>query len=641
MAVSAAGRIRLQGLDERFAALIGEALQAEDGSVQTVAGGRPRKGDLLIAGSGVADIEGQLAAQDEAVRVGARLLRLAWSADHLWLGPWVDGRKGGCVRCFHLWTLNDWSRATAKAVTDHASLMSCWSEPFRMAAAAAIAAEALAPPSPGPAALFLPTDFRGWSRHSFFRHPECDRCAPLPDDRPEAARDMLGQQEAPAGGSFRALSLEALERIAEMAVDERCGLVRSVTHMTASILLPTAFATLCPRAKPTEVEIGVGRTGRRRTDAIVAVIEGIERFAGLQPRGRRTKVRGRFSELQKDAVDPRDFILHHPEQREEPGFRFHPYSPDTVYDWVWAYSFRLDAAALIPEQLAYYALPAGKPASSPRFVFETSNGCALGGTMAEAVLHGLFEVIERDAFLASWYARRPVGRVDTSGIDDPLVRALLARCRAHEMQVEVLDIRAGLPTPAFAVSIVNRAWDEHAALALAAGAHLDPVRALQGALVEAVTAFAKRDPAKAAKRPERGRELLAHPDRVQTMADHADQCWPIEAIGTRDFLRSPAPDLDWRASFGPGRDGPVSVPQELAELVQAVLGVAGDILVVDQSFEPFRTSGLRCVKVLAPGLLPITFGNQHRRISEERLQALAPDTPVDRRALALLPHPFP
>ena len=296
---------------------------------------------------------------------------------------------------------------------------------------------------------------------------------------------------------------------------------------------------------------------------------------------------------------------------------------------------------LIPEQLAYYALGPENSRSSPRFVYETSNGCALGGSVAEAVLHGLFEVIERDAFLASWYARRPVPRVDTWAVDDPLVRSVLARFGAEGMQVEVLDIRAGLPTPAFAVSVTGGGREDRPALALAAGAHLDPVRALQGALVEVAAAFARRDPAKAAIRPERGRELLAHPERVLTMADHSDQCWPPEAVGKRDFVRSSSPALDWRESFAPPGEKPLPVREELARLVGAVLELASDVLVVDQSFDPFRASGLRCVKVLAPGLLPMTFGNAYRRVSEARLRAAGADAPADLRALALLPHPFP
>ncbi|MET9239211.1 YcaO-like family protein [Nonomuraea sp. NPDC003709] len=38
--------------------------------------------------------------------------------------------------------------------------------------------------------------------------------------------------------------------------------------------------------------------------------------------------------------------------------------------------------------------------------------CALGGSMAEALLYGLLETVERDAFLMTWYGRLPVPRIE-------------------------------------------------------------------------------------------------------------------------------------------------------------------------------------------------------------------------------------
>jgi ribosomal protein S12 methylthiotransferase accessory factor len=609
------------------------------GCVRTTGDGDLGEGDLLIAGCNAADLERQLATQYEAKEAGARLLRVAWSSDHLWIGPLVEAGQDGCIQCFNLWTSNDWSRKIAGRLAHDPSLMAGWSEPFRAAAAAAVAEAALTGMTSS-TALFLSTDFRDWSRHSFIRHPQCDRCAPLPDDAPEAALALSEPGAASAAGSFRTLSLAELEQIVAIGVDSRCGLVRSVSHDTPSMLFPMAHAVLSPDRRPTSIEVGVGRTGSRRRDAAVSVLEGIERFAGLRPCGRTTRVEGSYSELKDRAVDPRHFILHEPGSHDEPGFGLAPYSPATRYSWVWAYSFRRACSVLVPEQLAYYGSPKSA-ASGPRFVSETSNGCAIGGSIEEAVLHGLFEVIERDAFLANWYAGRPVPRVDTSAIEDELIRALLSRCRAHEFEVEVLDLRAGLPTPVFAVSLMNRTRNDQPALALAAGAHLDPLRALQGALVEGISALANRDPARAAARLERGRALLAQPELVQVMADHTDQCWPAEAIGTRDFTRSCGPDLQWDRSFGASADVAASLGTALVDLIGAVLAIARDVIVVDLSFEPFRTAGLRCVKVLAPGLLPMTFGHQYRRISEDRLRALASDPPADHRAAGFLPHPFP
>jgi len=56
------------------------------------------------------------------------------------------------------------------------------------------------------------------------------------------------------------------------------------------------------------------------------------------------------------------------------------YSPDLEMSWVWAFSFARGRPALVPEQIAYYGRITPP---RERFVIETSNGCALGGTLEE------------------------------------------------------------------------------------------------------------------------------------------------------------------------------------------------------------------------------------------------------------------
>jgi ribosomal protein S12 methylthiotransferase accessory factor len=58
---------------------------------------------------------------------------------------------------------------------------------------------------------------------------------------------------------------------------------------------------------------------------------------------------------------------------------------------------------------------------------------------------------------------------------------------------------------------------------------------------------------------------------------------------------------------------------DLHRLVSSVCQVADDVLIVDQTASILDPLGLHCVKVLAPGLLPVTFGHQYRRISPHRL----------------------
>jgi ribosomal protein S12 methylthiotransferase accessory factor len=77
---------------------------------------------------------------------------------------------------------------------------------------------------------------------------------------------------------------------------------------------------------------------------------------------------------------------------------------------VWAHSFARGEAVLLPERYAYYGLDRSSHRTEEQildrpFVYEISNGCAIGSCLEEVILHGLLEVAERDAFLMTWLTR--------------------------------------------------------------------------------------------------------------------------------------------------------------------------------------------------------------------------------------------
>ncbi|MEV6031967.1 YcaO-like family protein [Nonomuraea sp. NPDC052116] len=149
----------------------------------------------------------------------------------------------------------------------------------------------------------------------------------------------------------------------------------------------------------------MGRTRGYRASEVTAVLEALERWGGVEPGGKRTRVRASYAEAAADALDPRTLGEHDTSSYEREGFAFRPFTEDAVWDWVWGYSFGRRAPILVPESLAYYYV---RGRERP-FLFEISNGCALGGSMAEALLYGLLETVERDAFLMTWYGRLAAG----------------------------------------------------------------------------------------------------------------------------------------------------------------------------------------------------------------------------------------
>ncbi|MFN2588098.1 MAG: YcaO-like family protein [Actinomycetota bacterium] len=117
-----------------------------------------------------------------------------------------------------------------------------------------------------------------------------------------------------------------------------------------------------------------------------------------------------------------------------------------------------------------------------------SNGLSAGNCLVEAVLGGLLEVVERDAFAChrlGWeLARRPSPRVDPATIDAPVATQLLDQYADGGIAVAIFDLEVDTRVPAYLVQI----WDLLApelGIYRGYGAHLDRGVAVTRALAEA------------------------------------------------------------------------------------------------------------------------------------------------------------
>ena len=135
-----------------------------------------------------------------------------------------------------------------------------------------------------------------------------------------------------------------------------------------------------------------------------AILEGLERYCGMSPRGKKDKC-ACYDDVEDHALNPLTLGVHTNEHYNRDGFPFKPFDPDYEQNWVWGYSLSQNRPILVPESIAYYSL-----GHRDAYVYETSNGCAIGGSLEEAIFHGILEVVERDAFLLTWYAELPLPR---------------------------------------------------------------------------------------------------------------------------------------------------------------------------------------------------------------------------------------
>ena len=537
------------------------------------------------------------------------------------IGPRYTPGVPGCVSCAELRrSLADDHYAVRQSVRDRYERLAEQPSPWLTAltartVAAVTTAEVCQPEHTRGALHYVDLDTLAVSTHRFLPDPLCPVCGAVPADSPEAARVVLRPRSKPAPGSYRIRHLgeSDLRQLREIYVDEETGLIQRA-HTFPSGSLAVGAAAMRARWHPRS-ELSWGRTLRHRTSEVVAVLEALERYGGMAPGGRRCTVRASFAEVHDTAVDPRALGLHPPEQYARPGFPFQPFDVDRVCRWVWGFSFGRNEPVLVPQRYAYYRAHVADP-DDPSFAYEISNGCALGSCLEEAILYGILEVVERDAFLMTWYARLPAPRIDLSSARD---RSIPALAQAIEVgtgcRLLAFDTTVEHGIPSVWAMAVSPPGTSRPALACSAGAHLDPEQAASSALRELGPILADL----VARYPdvaEHARAMAGDPSLVVAMDDHSVLYSSHEAASRLEFLTTSAQSCtfgDLRSRHDTDAFQNVNLTEDLAEVLRRLRSHGLDVVVVDQTTPEHRAGGFRCVKVIVPGTLPMTFGHHNRR----------------------------
>ncbi|MBD3921744.1 TOMM precursor leader peptide-binding protein [Paenibacillus sp. PR3] len=474
--------------------------------------------------------------------------------------------------------------------------------------------------------------------HRVLPESNCPVCSQLPEDSMESAQIILRSSMKLSRNQYRSRSMSDLQKVlAKDYWDNRTGLLNG-----KQFDLLSAFASSAVNL-PTSMfnEVTGGHSHCYADSELAAILEGLERYCGFAPRGKRTVVYDSYSNLKDTAMDPSQVGFHVQEQFEQPEFPFAPYDPSAAMSWVWGYSFLQERPILVPERLGYYSF-----GFEGGFVYETSNGCAIGGSLEEAILYGLLEVVERDSFLMTWYARLPVPRLDYRSSGDKELMLMIERLRAvsgYDVQLYNTTMENGIPS---IWAAAKGGADQRLNLVCAAGAHLDPIRAAKGAIHELAVTITRME-GRWHERQEEAEAMFHDASLVQSMEDHA--------------LLYSLPQSEERLGFLLDEQRPTRTFQEefssvwmnddltddLLQVLQTFRSLKLDVIVIDQSSSETLRNGLHCVKVLIPGMLPMTFGHQFTRlvgldrVLEVPMKLGYTDHRLSPEELNPYPHPFP
>ncbi|MED1467559.1 TOMM precursor leader peptide-binding protein [Bacillus salipaludis] len=476
------------------------------------------------------------------------------------------------------------------------------------------------------------------TRHFFLPDPLCPICSPLPEDSPELAQIRLESSPKINGEGFRSRSMDELKTVlVDDYLDFRTGIMNGKIE---DFRLP--FADVLVNMPLFGVDEGVaGRTNSYEMSELTAILEGLERYCGIEPQGKKKKVRESYQHLKEVALNPARVGFHDQIQYAKPGFPFKPFQPDQPMNWVWGYSFLQERPILVPELLAYYSL-----GNREGFVYETSNGCALGGSLEEAIFHGIMEVVERDSFLLTWYAQLPLSRLDHHSANDKELELMVDRVRevsGYDLYFYNSTMENEIPS---VWAIAKNRRSKGVNLICAAGANPDPIRAVKSAIYELAGMMVRHDEI-LEKNRKKYEEMLKNPYAVRNMEDHGLLYGLPEAEERLSFLLDNQRSL--RTFAEEFKQPPVhpDLKDDLQDILQKFRSLDLEVIVVDQTTPITKRNGLYCVKVLIPGMLPMTFGHHLTRVKglERVLQVPMKlgysKQPLSYEQLNPYPHPFP
>jgi ribosomal protein S12 methylthiotransferase accessory factor len=361
-------------------------------------------------------------------------------------------------------------------------------------------------------------------------------------------------------GTLRAASLAATWR--RFAPAMRTAGVTRIAELTGLDTLGVpVFAAIRPMARSLSTQQGKGTTALAAK--VSALMESLETWSAEHVA--LPAVRASAKALGDRAVDVRQ--LARPRKRLD---------RDQRWSWVEGWDLGADRAVLVPLQ----AVTLDTTFRAPPVFDISSNGLASGNHAVEAIVHGLCEVIERDAE-AAWRRAGGDRRLVLDSIGDPACRALIERITAGGARVYVWDVgegRAAIPVIGAAImeDPNEPAW-RTLGFYQGFGAHWRPEVAIARALTEAAQT------------------------RITYIAGARDDFFPF------DYARATDPELLqelWQRFSAPCDepvlfdDLPARAPRSLGDALVQLVETQRQVIAVDLTHPAL---GVPVVKVLVPG----------------------------------------
>ncbi|MBF1404515.1 YcaO-like family protein [Prevotella histicola] len=328
-----------------------------------------------------------------------------------------------------------------------------------------------------------------------------------------------------------------------------------------------------------------------------------------------------------EAIKPSAFSLFHESQYQRDTFPFKRFTNDTILYWDSVYDVFGQKTVLCPSTFIYMPFSKGKV----RISEQISTGFAAHTNYYDAFLNGIYEVIERDAFMISWMGQLGIPKIKIEGKLKEFVESIVP----SHMNVHLFDMTTDIKVPSV-VGILEGVHDYGQFVAFSAATRMTYTAAINKTVLELCQSI-----------PyyryllEDNKKKMDNLSELKSFEDHSIyytrypekqgifKKW-LERPQTKDIAYDEEPELDAKSK------------------IKAILRIFRknniDVYCKDITTEDVAEENFKVVRVICPQLIPLNGAYGGYYLGGKRLYEVPEKMGFKKlkfEDLTTMPHPFP
>ena len=344
------------------------------------------------------------------------------------------------------------------------------------------------------------------------------------------------------------------------------------------------------------------------------LIEALERKANLTYK-KKDLIRSSFNKLVKSnrsAIEPLLFSPFSKEQLCQKKYTRFDLNKDSIILWKEAICLNTNQKVLIPAELAYFNF-----LTDIKVMIPISTGTAAGATRDDAILRGIYEVIERDAFMIRYLSKTTGKEILFKKLKK--FRKIERICEKYRLMVRFIDITVDMSVPTVLAILTNRP-SVGPSVSIGIKTYPDYIEAINGAFMEALQT----------------RTWIRH--HCEDLESKRTVNIPIRTFEERGvywYNKKMLPHLSFFTNSIKG----INIKQKklglmtLDKILVTLNSVGHRIYVIDLTPVEYKNIPISIVKVIIPTLHPLYLSEEFPYYGNERLTKIT-------KNFNTIPHPF-